>query len=201
MLCDLQIFLGKVSHPEPPHAQSLFLFPIVFGINLIQFFDGKNNVGLGRMSWVFDHSSRGSRHLRDSEQRGRNFLARESVNSYRVRIFGKGKCKLIANFSATMVTWVSHIMPALISALNAPFEKKALNEHFSSVFEHYLRFVNRNGCKTPENLKRWLPAVKFCHFHLKFCAWSPFFFFFSSWKFITVIGETNVGQCCNEASA
>ena len=30
-------------HPEPPHAQSLFLFPIVFGINLIRFFDGKNN--------------------------------------------------------------------------------------------------------------------------------------------------------------
>ena len=34
MLCDLQIFSGKVYHPEPPHAQSLFLFPIVFGINL-----------------------------------------------------------------------------------------------------------------------------------------------------------------------
>ena len=33
MLCDLQIFSGKVYHPEPPHAQSLFLFPIVFGIN------------------------------------------------------------------------------------------------------------------------------------------------------------------------
>ena len=26
---------GKVYHPEPPHAQSLFLFPLVFGINLI----------------------------------------------------------------------------------------------------------------------------------------------------------------------
>ena len=24
---------GKVYHPEPPHARSLFLFPIVFGIN------------------------------------------------------------------------------------------------------------------------------------------------------------------------
>ena len=33
MLCDLWIFSGKVYHPEPPHAQSLFLFPIVFGIN------------------------------------------------------------------------------------------------------------------------------------------------------------------------
>ena len=35
MLCDLQIFSGKVYHPEPPCAQSLFLFPIVFGINVI----------------------------------------------------------------------------------------------------------------------------------------------------------------------
>ena len=43
------IFSSKVSHPEPPHAQSLFLFPIVFGITLIQFFDGKNNIGLGRI--------------------------------------------------------------------------------------------------------------------------------------------------------
>ena len=33
------------------------------------------------------------------------FLARESVSSSPiVRIFGKGKCKCIANFSATMVT-------------------------------------------------------------------------------------------------
>ena len=26
------MFSGKVYHPEPPHAQSLFLFPIVFGL-------------------------------------------------------------------------------------------------------------------------------------------------------------------------
>ena len=32
-----------------PHAQSLFLFPIVFGINLIQFFIGKNKIGLGKV--------------------------------------------------------------------------------------------------------------------------------------------------------
>ena len=31
------------------HAQSLFLFPIVFRINLIQFFDGKNKMGLGKI--------------------------------------------------------------------------------------------------------------------------------------------------------
>ena len=29
------MFSGKVYHPEPPHAQSLFLFPIVFGIILL----------------------------------------------------------------------------------------------------------------------------------------------------------------------
>ena len=49
MLCDLQIFLGKVSHPEPPHAQSLFLFPIVFGINLM--------IWLSRYSAIFRSAS------------------------------------------------------------------------------------------------------------------------------------------------
>ena len=35
LICALRSvdFSGKVYHPEPPHAQSLFLFPIVFGIN------------------------------------------------------------------------------------------------------------------------------------------------------------------------
>ena len=46
---------------------------------------------IGRLSWVFDHSSRGSRHLKEWEERGR-------------KIFGNGKCEPIANFSATMVT-------------------------------------------------------------------------------------------------
>ena len=46
---------------------------------------------------------------RDGKCEGRNekceFLARESVSSSPiVRIFGKGKCKFIANFSTTMVT-------------------------------------------------------------------------------------------------
>ena len=39
MLCNLQIFSGCVCHLEQLHAQSLFLFPIVFSINLIPFFD------------------------------------------------------------------------------------------------------------------------------------------------------------------
>ena len=132
-----------VYHPESPHAQSLFLFPIVFGINLIHFFVGKNNIGLGRIwSFVLGFRSlvarlvpfqRGGtkrekkflamesvnslrisapqwwplREGRDGKCEGRDekceFLARESVNSSPiVRIFGKGKCKFIANFSATM---------------------------------------------------------------------------------------------------
>ena len=37
MLCNLQIFSGWVCHLEQHHAQSPFLFPIVFSINLIPF--------------------------------------------------------------------------------------------------------------------------------------------------------------------
>ena len=33
MPCDLEFFSGCVCHLEQFHAQSLFLFPIVFGIN------------------------------------------------------------------------------------------------------------------------------------------------------------------------
>ena len=36
--CNLQIFSGGVCHLEQLHAQSPFLFPIVFSINLIPFF-------------------------------------------------------------------------------------------------------------------------------------------------------------------
>ena len=39
VLCNLQIFSGCVCHLEQLHAQSPFLFPIVFSINLIHFFD------------------------------------------------------------------------------------------------------------------------------------------------------------------
>ena len=38
VLCNLQIFSGCVCHLEQLHAQSPFLFPIVFSINLIPFF-------------------------------------------------------------------------------------------------------------------------------------------------------------------
>ena len=36
MRCDLQIFSGCVCHLEQLHAQSPFLFPIVFSINITQ---------------------------------------------------------------------------------------------------------------------------------------------------------------------
>ena len=39
VLCNLQIFSGCVCQLEQLHAQSPFLFPIVFSINLIPFFD------------------------------------------------------------------------------------------------------------------------------------------------------------------
>ena len=116
-----------------PHAQSLFLFPIVFGINLIHFFDiSTRKNGAAGNSIVFFGASIPcqSRHLTVRRMRtvskSATFLATESVNSApfergetEVQIFGKAhnsssilRCtflarrsaKLIANFSATMVT-------------------------------------------------------------------------------------------------
>ena len=119
-----------------PHAQSLFLFPIVFGINLIHFFDffGEKEE---RCSRKFDRLLRcfdplSTRHLTVRRMRtvskSATFLATESVNSApfkrgetEVQIFWQGKAqnsspilrctflarrsaKLIANFSAIMVT-------------------------------------------------------------------------------------------------
>ena len=118
-----------------PHAQSLFLIPIVFGINLIHFFDisTRKNGAAGNSIVCFAASIPcQSRHLTVRRMRtvskSATFLATESVNSApfkrgetEVQIFWQGiaqnsspilKCtflarrsaKLIANFSATMVT-------------------------------------------------------------------------------------------------
>ena len=118
-----------------PHAQSLFLFPIVFGINLIHFFDisTRKNGAAGNSIVCFAASiPRQSRHLTVRRMRtvskSATFLATESVNSApfkrgetEVQFFWQGiapnsssilRCtflarrsaKLIANFSATMVT-------------------------------------------------------------------------------------------------
>ena len=82
----------KVYHPEPPHAQSLFLFPIVFGVNLIHFFMGRTIIGLGRI-WSFVSGFR-------------SLFARltpfERVGTQRAIFFGNGKCELIENFSAAI---------------------------------------------------------------------------------------------------
>ena len=120
-----------------PHAQSIFLFPIVFGINLIHFFDisTRKNGAAGNSIVCFAASIPcQSRHLTVRRMRtvskSATFLATESVNSApfklkrgetEVQIFWQGiaqnsssilRCtflarrsaKLIANFSATMVT-------------------------------------------------------------------------------------------------
>ena len=121
-----------------PHAQSLFLFPIVFGINLIHFFDffdDKEELyrAAGNSIVCFAASiACQSRHVTVRRMRtvskSTTFLATESVNSApikrgktEVQIFWQGKAqnsspilrctflarrsaKLIANFSATMVT-------------------------------------------------------------------------------------------------
>ena len=83
VLCDLQIFSGSVYHLKQPHAQSLFLFPIVFGINLIPFFDGKKDGAAVHMHSInccqfFDYS------LSHWRRRGEEHrFSGESVNSLR----------------------------------------------------------------------------------------------------------------------
>ena len=123
LICALRSvdFLRKGLSPRATSPQSLFLFPIVFGINLIHFFDGKNKIGLGRIWSIvlgFDHSSRGSCYLKEGEQRGRSNFWQWKVWTHcefqrhngELREgrdgkcegrnekcdFGKGKCKLIA---------------------------------------------------------------------------------------------------------
>ena len=71
-----------------PHAQSLFLFPIVFGINLIHFFDisTRKNGAAGNSIVCFAASIPcQSRHLTVRRMRtvskSATFLATESVNS------------------------------------------------------------------------------------------------------------------------
>ena len=121
-----------------PHAQSLFLFPIVFGINLIHFFDffdekeERCSRKIGRFLCCFDPLSitpfdSAKRSMR-TVSKGATFLATESVHPSKrgetvaeVQIFWQRKAqnsspilrciflarrraKLIANFSATMVT-------------------------------------------------------------------------------------------------
>ena len=90
-----------------PYAESLFLFPIVFGINLIHYFDEKK-VGAAGNSIVCFGASIPCRHLTEAKRRARTvsksakFLATESVISApfkkgetEVQFFGKEKCKTL----------------------------------------------------------------------------------------------------------
>ena len=49
MCCDLQIFSGCVCHLEQLHAQSPFLFPIVFSINIKERLSAETNLPNIRM--------------------------------------------------------------------------------------------------------------------------------------------------------
>ena len=54
MLCNLLIFSGCVCHLEQLHAQSPFLFPIGFGINLIPFLDISSVLAVLSL-WLFGY--------------------------------------------------------------------------------------------------------------------------------------------------
>ena len=94
-----------------PHAQSPFLFPIVFGINLIHFFDEKKDGAAGKFDRFFRCFDPLSRHLTEAKRRTRTvsksgtFLATESVISApfkrgetKVQNFCKEKCKALRQY-------------------------------------------------------------------------------------------------------
>ena len=134
VLFDLQIFSGGVYPQAQPHAQSLFLFPIVFGINLIHFFDFfdiKKNGAVGNSIVCFAASiACQSRHVTVRRMRtvskSATFLATESVNSApfktgktEVQIFWQGKaqnsspilkCTFLARRSAKLIANFSATM-------------------------------------------------------------------------------------------
>ena len=102
-----------------PHAQSLSLFPIAFGVNLINFFDEKKDGAAGYSIFFFSvlrspvtpfdrgktiaKSAKFAKNANCFEEC--NVLATESVNSApfqrgetKVQIFCKEKCKLLRQF-------------------------------------------------------------------------------------------------------
>ena len=165
-----------------PHAQSLFLFPIVFGINLIHFFDisTRKNGAAGNSIVCFAASKKTkerqkrklpcqSRHLTVRRMRtvskSATFLATESVNSApfkrgetEVQIFWQGiaqnsssilRCtflarrsaKLIANFSATMVTSLPSFSLSLYLSLSPNVPHAQYRKRFRASYNnvHALR--------------------------------------------------------------
>ena len=89
---------------EQPHALSLFLFPIVFGINLIHFFDEKKDDAAGNSIVCFSASilCHKARRRMGTVSKSATFLATESVNSApfkrgetKVQVLGREKCKIL----------------------------------------------------------------------------------------------------------
>ena len=97
------VFISRV----PPHAQSLFLFPIVFGINLIHFFDEKKDGAAGNSIVCFGalilcHEAK---RRMGTVSKSATFLATQSVNSVpfkrgetKVQVLGKEKCKIFRQY-------------------------------------------------------------------------------------------------------
>ena len=149
-----------IPHAQP-HAQSLFLFPIVFGINLIHFFDffgeteERCSRKFDRFLCCFDPLSitpfDSAKNANVSKSA--TFLATESVNSApfkrgetEVQIFWQGKAqnsspilrctflarrsaKLIANFSATMVTSLPSFSLSLYLSLSLSLSHRMYLTH------------------------------------------------------------------------
>ena len=83
---------------------------------------------------------------RDGKCEGRNekceFLARESVSSSPiVRIFGKGKCKFIANFSATMVTSLPSFSVSLSLSLSLKVPHAQYRKRFRASYNYYYYYL------------------------------------------------------------
>ena len=72
-----------------PHTQFLFLFPIVFGINFIDFFDGKKD-GAAEHFMACSILRSLFAHLREAERRLKCAIFTKS------EFFGNGKCELSA---------------------------------------------------------------------------------------------------------
>ena len=94
----------------------------------------------------------------DGKCEGRNekceYLARESVSSSPiVRIFGKGKCKFIANFSATMVTSLPSISLCISLSPKVPHAQ----------YRKHLRASYNSGLEKSGRI------VAFCDWKARFC--------------------------------
>ena len=84
------------------------------------------------------------------------FLARESVSSSPiVRIFGKGKCKFIANFSATMVTSLPSISLSLSVSLSLSHQKYLTHNIYPLSYSQPQPFIIRRHAIYLVPLRRW----------------------------------------------